>query len=147
MSGAIMPLWLMEYWKPAGSDRSPVKKELLAMLLSSKPAQGQIRKLVRGAEDFGPHGFRMPNNKNLGDGLFELRDTVNHFRYYYCETDFCYLIDAGSRRIVLLMLVAGDDKDKQQQDIKEARKRMNAITRDNLLNDSGLDIVPFERKE
>lgn len=114
------------------------------MLMSSKPAQWQIRKR---AEDFGPHGFRMPNNKNLGDGLFELRDTVIHFRYYYCETDFRYLMDGGSKRIVLLMLVAGNDKDKQQQDIKEARKRISMITRDNLLNDDGLDNVHFERKE
>lgn len=143
-----MSSWFMDYWKPSASDRSPVKKDLMAILRSSKPAQGQIRKLVRGAEDFGPHGYRMPGNKNLGDGLFELRDTVNHFRYYYCETDFYYLLDGGrTKRIVLLMLVAGDDKDKQQQDIREARKRLTTITSDNLLNDDALEVLHLERRK
>lgn len=126
--------WFMDFWKPGESDHSPVQKDFLSILRSSKSGQTQVRKLVRGVEDYGPHGYKMPNNKNLGSGLYELRDTVNHFRYYYCETDLCVLV-AGKCRIILLMLAAESDKDKQQSHINKARTRMSRILEPNVLND------------
>ncbi len=131
--------WYLDYWKPANSAKSPAQKDLNTMIMSSKSAQGQIRSLVRGVQEFGPHGYKMPNNENLNQGLYELRDTVNHFRYYYCETDFCYRMPDGSRKMVLLMLLAEDDKDKQQMHIVKTRARMaSGIIVENLLNDDGL---------
>lgn len=139
--------WYVDYWKPDDASRSPVQKDLLEMIRSCKPAQKQLSKLIRGVQEFGPHGYKMPNNENLGGGLYELRDTVNHFRYYYYETDFCYVLPDGKKSIVLLMVLAEDDKDKQQHHIVKARTRMVSLIEGNLLNESEYKICDCEEDE
>lgn len=138
--------WYVDYWKPEDSDNSPVRKDFLKMLRSNKAAQTQALKLIEGAEEFGPLGYKMPNNENLKDGLFELRDTVNHYRYYYCETDFYYDVD-DERKRVLLLLLAEANKDRQQSHIKKAKERMTTISEDNLLNLEGYELAESEEEE
>ncbi len=59
-----------------------------------------------------------PGNKNLGNGLYELRDTSKGpgYRVYYCVRD----------QKMILLLVAGT-KSSQKRDIEIATKRMNAF--------------------
>ncbi len=136
--------WVLDYWKSEDASRSPLEKQVRKMLLSNKKAQKQLRELVLGVEEFGPYGFKLPNNKPLKTGLFELRDTVNHFRYYYCETDYVYVYPDNSKKHILLLLVAADDKDKQDFDIKLSRKRSEKLKVKNILNTNNLIIQEWE---
>lgn len=136
--------WFLEYWKSEEATRSPLEKQVHKMLQSNKKAQKQLRELVLGVEEFGPYGYKLPNNKHLKWGLFELRDTVNHYRYYYCETDFVYKFPNNLEKNILLLLVAASDKDKQKFHIDLARKRMHNLSVNNVLNLDGLIIQEWK---
>lgn len=129
-------MWYLDYWKPKGKDRSPIEKDILK--IKDKVRLIQLRKLVKLVEQFGP-SLPMPKNKNLKGGLFELRDTATGTRYYYCETEFEYKQE--TRKIILLLLVVGMDKQEQQESIALARDRMEDISEGNILNSKNLDIV------
>ena len=131
--------WLLDYWKVADKESSPVKKEV-ATLIKDKVRRKQLTKLVLFVEEFGPDGISK-GNKSLGGGLYELRDTSKHTRYYYCETGYSYIVDGKVCKSVLLLLVADGDKDKQQKAIELARGRMKEITSENLLNEDDYEVI------
>ena len=58
----------------------------------------------------------MPVSKNLGEGLFELRDRARGLRLYYCFYGH-----------TIAMLLLGGDKLSQDADIKKARARRNKL--------------------
>lgn len=103
----------IRFWE-SPSGRKPVRKWLDGL---SDQAFKRIRKLLAMVERRGP-ALGMPHSRNLGDGLFELRETGTGpgHRLYYCEVE--------SQIIVLL---AGGDKGSQERDIVTARKRMENI--------------------
>lgn len=57
----------------------------------------------------------LPHNRNLGEGLYELRDTSvgPGYRIYYGISENCIVI-----------LLSSGDKSSQERDIKTARKRL-----------------------
>jgi putative component of toxin-antitoxin plasmid stabilization module len=92
----------------------------------------KFRALVKVLEALGPYEMLMPKNKNLKNGLFELRDTQNGHRYYYCPTEY-----QGKDEViysVVLLLVCGDKNNpsSQRRDIEKARKRMEKIPLQNI---------------
>ena len=137
----------MDYWKPTEAASSQVYKDFVDMIRSNKNAQGQSRKLLRGIQEFGPYHYKMPNSEKLGDGLFELRDTVNHYRYYYCETDFCMKTVDGRTKSVLLMLFAGQNKDRQMNHIHVAKRRMHVLCKENVLNSNGNNFCSCDEEQ
>ena len=135
-----MDNWLLDYWKSADNETSSVKKEV-SSLMKDKVRRQQFIKLVLGVQEFGPEGFTVKGNKHLGGGLFELRDTSKHTRYYYCDTGYTYKIGEKKFKSVLLLLVADGNKDKQQMAIEQARLRMKNISSSNLLNEEAYKII------
>ena len=134
--------WALMYWKAVSGENSPARKEILGMA-SDKIRIKEYLKLVYGVESFGPYGYQMPNNKNLGKGLFELRDTQKHTRFYYCASDwFCF--DENGPRSVLFLLHVDTNKDKQAQAIELARKRMKNLKLENILNPEKIRIFKPE---
>ena len=87
--------------------------------------------MVTTLENLGPHDFISPKNKSLGGGLFELRDTSNGKRYYYCETN----IKSANEKLVLLLGAVGskNNASEQNRDIKLARERLASINEQNIL--------------
>ena len=134
-----MSRWKLDYWKSENTDTSAVKKEMVK-LLKDPIAKKQAFKLISGVEEFGPFGFQTKGNKHLKGGLFELRDVVSGHRYYYCETPFCYLTAKKQQTLVLLLLVVGPDKDKQQANISMARERQKSLSKKNLSNEENFPI-------
>ena len=131
-------MWHLDFWKPAHNERSPVEK--CVRKIKDKVRLQQLRKLVKLVENFGP-SLPMPNNKNLKGGLFELRDMATGARYYYCETEYQCEISLDNKKIILLLLEAGLDKNAQREDIELARDRMEEIAEGNILNSEGYNIT------
>jgi phage-related protein len=131
-------MWYLDFWKPSHSEKSPVEKSIRK--IKDKVRLQQLRKLVRLVETFGP-SLPMPNNKNLRGGLFELRDTATRTRYYYCETVYLCEISKNTRKVILLLLEAGLNKNAQQDDIELARDRMEELAESNILNSEGFKII------
>ena len=75
----------------------------------------KVRKLIRLLEIMG-FDLGMPVSKNLGEGLFELRDRARGLRLYYCFYEHAVAV-----------LLLGGDKSSQDADIKKARTRRNKI--------------------
>jgi Phage derived protein Gp49-like (DUF891) len=92
----------------------------------NKNAEKTFVNLLNAVEAFGT-SLTMPYNKNLGDGLFELRDRTHGKRYYYTETRYT----SDNHRIILLLGACGD-KDDQEIDIERARKRLGKISDKNI---------------
>lgn len=83
--------------------------------LSDKNDIQKVRKLIRLLEIMG-FELGMPVSKNLGEGLFELRDRARGLRLYCCFYEH-----------TVAVLLIGGDKSSQDADIKKARARRNKI--------------------
>ena len=127
-------LWRVEIWRSPGSGKSPVEKEIDKTLKGNVKAQFMFTNLIEAVEKYGPT-LAMPQNKSLGDRLFELRDTREGKRYYYSITDYLYDDPkTGATQIILLLGAVGgkDNKKEQQKDIMRARSRLAEITEENI---------------
>lgn len=85
--------------------------------LKDKNDAKKVRKLIRMLEIMG-RDLGMPVSKNLGGGLFELRDRSCGFRLYYCFH--------GKTLAVLLI---GGDKSSQETDIERAHNRLDKLSK------------------
>ena len=98
--------------------REEGKKNALEQFLESLKDKNDIqkvRKLIRLLEIMG-FDLGMPVSKNLGEGLFELRDRARGLRLYYCFYEH-----------TVAVLLLGGDKSSQDSDIKKARSRRNKL--------------------
>lgn len=102
--------WNIKMWE-SSAGRKPVLNWLSDL---EKVDQKKVAKLIDLIERFGPV-LPLPHNRNLGGGLYELRDvsTGPGYRIYY----FVH------KKVVIVLLAAGD-KSTQERDIETARKRM-----------------------
>ena len=72
-------MWSLEFWKDEEKEDSPLRKEIEK--ISDKRTIKTMLRLFKLLEEFGPM-LPMPNNKFLGNGVFELRDRGLGRRYY-----------------------------------------------------------------
>lgn len=102
--------WVIKMWE-SKTGRKPVFDWLSEL---EKVDQKKVAKLMGLIEQFGPM-LPLPHNRNLGSGLYELRDTSTGpgYRIYYFVHN----------KVVIVLLAAGD-KSSQERDIETARKRM-----------------------
>ena len=94
------------------------KKDALVQFLETlknKNDAQKVRKLIRLLEIMGLD-LGMPVSKNLGQGLFELRDRSRGLRIYYC---------IYGQTIAVLLL--GGNKSSQESDIQKARLRRQKL--------------------
>ncbi len=108
--------WQVRLWQ-SSSGKQPVKKWLRDL---DQIAKRKIAHLLDLLGEFGPQ-LPMPNNRNLGGGLYELRVTGKGpgYRIYYFEFEE-----------FIVVLLAGGDKSTQTRDIDTARKRMLELTKE-----------------
>lgn len=102
--------WQVVFWESRRGKR-PVEQWLDDLPRNDLK---RMAKLIRMVQERGPW-LGMPFCRNLGDGLYELRDqgAGPGYRIYYGLFD----------RIVVLLVAAGD-KSSQERDIFQARKRL-----------------------
>lgn len=126
-------MWIMDFWTPTDGKKSPVIKELDHEHAGNSQAERVFVQLLSAVETYGP-GLKLPHNRNLGEGLFELRNRGHGKRYYYTETDFSAKDENGEARIILLLGAVGgkSNKSEQQRDIERARKRLQACMKENI---------------
>ena len=105
-----MDKWTFVMWENS-SGKKPVEKWISDL---PDPYQKKMLKLVSLVSVFGPR-LPFPQNRNLGEGLYELRDlsTGPGYRVYY----------GVKNHLIIILLIAGD-KSSQERDIKTARKRL-----------------------
>ena len=103
-------IWEIVMWE-SHSGKRPVEKWIKDLPHTHKR---KIDKLFGLLEEFGPM-LSLPHNKNLGGGLYELRDTSTGpgYRIYY-----------GIHDTHLVILLTAGDKTSQERDIITARKRL-----------------------
>lgn len=105
-----MAKWEIVMWESA-SGKKPIEKWIKDL---PPPHKKKIDKLLMLISEFGPQ-LPMPHNRNLGEGLYELRDTSTGpgYRVYY-----------GIVEHLVVILLASGDKSSQERDIITARKRL-----------------------
>ena len=107
-SGLVIKCWI------GGKDDKPVRSWIAELDDQSFKQIDKLLAMLRQEKK----GLGMPYARHLGEGLFELRDQRQSgpgYRLYYCWE--------GNAVVILLI---GGSKDSQDNDIKIARRRMNA---------------------
>lgn len=105
-----MNSWNIVLWE-SKNGRKPVERWLKNLSTTHKR---KIDKLFGLLEGFDPE-LKLPHNKNIGDGLFELRDTSRGpgYRIYY----------SINNSFIVVLLAAGS-KSTQEKDILIAKRRL-----------------------
>ena len=105
-----MGKWKIVMWE-SRSGNAPVEEWFLEL---SAQHRRKVDKLIGLLKEFGPM-LSMPHNRNLGGGLYELRDvsTGPGYRIYYGVYE----------QFIVIFLTAGD-KNSQARDMKMARSRL-----------------------
>lgn len=102
--------WSLVFWENIRGSR-PVEEWLLSLPAKDRKRLDRLLTLLQKRGPLLP----MPYSKNLGDGLFELRDTAKGpgFRVYY-----------GLVENQLVLLFAAGNKSSQKRDIETSKKRL-----------------------
>ena len=106
-----MKKWNIEYWINDNGN-NPIAKWIQKL---TEEQVISVTKELRILEKLG-NELRLPHNRSLSKGLFELRERQFGYRLYYCFK--------GDKLVVLL---AAGDKKSQDKDIKTAYKRLEDL--------------------
>lgn len=133
--------WKALFWKSVSSTKSVVEKEVKKLNEGNQRGKKEFIKLVKKLEARGAYVLASTGNSckkvKSEDGevnIFELRDTVNGFRYYFSETHFEDEADTDTQDLKSLIVLLGacGNKDSQNRDIERARERLDDISLDNI---------------